>query len=91
MRVISGSLKGRKFNPPAGKWPTRPTTDYAREGLFNILQNWLFFEELKCLDLFGGTGSHSFELISRGCEDVTYVDQFGPCASFVEQIAGSGK
>ncbi len=87
MRVISGTLKGRRFSPPAGKWPTRPTTDYAREGLFNILQNKLAFEELICLDLFGGAGSHTFELVSRGCEDVTYVDQFAPCVKFVSETA----
>ncbi len=87
MRIISGQFKGRKFYPPADKWPTRPTTDFAKEGLFNILQNNLDFEELKVLDLFGGTGSHSYEFISRGCRDVTYVDKFGGCLKFVEKTA----
>jgi 16S rRNA (guanine(966)-N(2))-methyltransferase RsmD len=87
MRVIGGDLKGRKFNPPAKNWPTRPTTDYAKEGLFNILTNHFDFEELKVLDLFGGTGSHSYEFISRGCRDVTYVDKFGGCVAFVKKTA----
>ncbi len=87
MRIISGQFKGRKFYPPADKWPTRPTTDFAKEGLFNILQNHLDFEDLKVLDLFGGTGNHSYEFISRGCTDVTYVDKFGGCLKFVEKTA----
>ena len=86
MRIISGEFKGRRFSPPADKWPTRPTTDFAKEGLFNILQNHLHFEKLKVLDLFGGTGNHSYEFISRGCRDVTYVDKFGGCIKFVRQI-----
>ena len=87
MRIISGQFKGRRFSPPASKWPTRPTTDFAKEGLFNILQNNLNFEEIKVLDLFGGTGSHSYEFISRGCRDVTYVDQFAGCVKFVKKTA----
>ena len=87
MRIIGGQFKGRKFYPPADKWPTRPTTDYAKEGLFNILYNRYDFDELKVLDLFGGTGNHSYEFISRGCEDVTYVDKFGPCVQFVKETA----
>lgn len=87
MRIIGGKFKGRKFYPPAKKWPTRPTTDYAKEGLFNILNNHFYFDELKVLDLFGGTGNHSYEFISRGCTDVTYVDKFGGCVRFVHQVA----
>jgi 16S rRNA (guanine(966)-N(2))-methyltransferase RsmD len=87
MRIISGKFKGRRFSPPADNWPTRPTTDFAKEGLFNILQNHLDFEELKVLDLFGGTGNHTYEFISRGCKDVTYVDKFGACVKFVYQTA----
>ena len=64
MRIIGGKLKGRQFHPPADKWPTRPTTDYAKEGLFNIINNNFWFDEIKVLDLFGGTGSHSYEFIS---------------------------
>lgn len=87
MRIVSGKFKGRRFNPPADKWPTRPTTDFAKEGLFNILQNNFDFEEIRVLDLFGGTGNLSYEFISRGCHDVTYVDKFPGCAKFVEQTA----
>ncbi len=86
MRIIAGTLGGRRFYPPADKWPTRPTTDIAKEGLFNILQNQLDFSSVKMLDLFGGTGSHSLEFISRGCQDTTYVDKFGPCVRFISQL-----
>ncbi len=87
MRIISGKFKGRRFSPPADKWPTRPTTDFAKEGLFNILNNNFDFEELKVLDLFGGTGNHSYEFISRGSTDVTYVDKHGPAIDFVRKTA----
>lgn len=87
MRIISGKFKGRKFHPPADNWPTRPTTDFAKEGLFNILNNTFDFEALKVLDLFGGTGSHSYEFISRGCRDVTYIDRHGPAIDFVRKTA----
>ena len=88
MRIIGGMFKGRRFNPPADNWPTRPTTDFAKEGLFNILNNHFDFQELKVLDLFGGTGSHSYEFISRGATDVTYVDKHGPAVEFVKKTAG---
>lgn len=87
MRIIGGKFKGRRFNPPAKNWPTRPTTDYAKEGLFNILNNHYDFEEMVVLDLFGGTGNHSYEFISRGCKDVTYVDKFPGCINFVKKTA----
>jgi len=87
MRVIAGKFKSRRFYPPADKWPTRPTTDFAKEGLYNVLTHVLDFSEMSMLDLFGGTGSHSYECISRGCTDVTYVDQHGPCLKFVKRIA----
>ena len=83
MRIIGGKHKGRRFTPPADNWPTRPTTDYAKEGLFNILQNNFDLEELKVLDLFGGTGNHSYEFASRGCCDITYVDRFAGAIKFV--------
>ena len=71
MRIIGGEYGGRKINPP-GKMPhTRPTTDIAKEGLFNIIENNLDVEALKTLDLFGGTGSISYELASRGAKDLT--------------------
>ena len=87
MRIISGYLKGRRFTPPAKKWPTRPTTDIAKEGLYNILQNQIDFETAIFLDLFGGTGNHCYEFISRGCTDATYVDRHGPAVQFVRQMA----
>lgn len=87
MRIISGRFKGRRFTPPAKNWPTRPTTDFSKEGLFNILQNRIDFSETSMLDLFGGTGNHSYEFISRGCTDVTYVDKFGGCVAFVKKLS----
>lgn len=87
MRIIGGKFKGRRFTPPAKNWPTRPTTDFAKEGLFNILNNYFDFEAIKVLDLFGGTGNHSYEFISRGCLDVTYVDKFPGCIAFVKKTA----
>ncbi|HOY06536.1 MAG TPA: RsmD family RNA methyltransferase [Saprospiraceae bacterium] len=86
MRIIGGKFKGRRFTPPADKWPTRPTTDFAKEGLFNILNNQIDFEDVKMLDLFGGTGSHGYEFVSRGCEDVTYVDKFPDAVRFVRKV-----
>lgn len=84
MRITGGYLKGRTFYPPADQWPTRPTTDISREALFNILSNFLDFENTKMLDLFGGSGAHSYEMISRGCVQVVYVDNFAPCLKFVK-------
>jgi 16S rRNA (guanine(966)-N(2))-methyltransferase RsmD len=66
---------------------TRPTTDIAKEGLFNILQNNLDFEELKTLDLFGGTGSISYELASRGALDLTIVEKDDKMFSFIKKTA----
>lgn len=65
MRIIGGKLRGKTVNPPAG-YKARPTTDFAREGLFNVLDNEYEFEDLKVLDLFGGTGAVAFEFASRG-------------------------
>lgn len=87
MRIISGKFKGRRFTPPAKNWPTRPTTDISKEGLFNILQNRIYFDDVVMLDLFGGTGNHCYEFISRGCEDATYVDKFNPAVKYVTQLS----
>jgi 16S rRNA (guanine(966)-N(2))-methyltransferase RsmD len=89
MRIISGSLGGRRISPPANMPYTRPTTDIAKEGLFNILQNQLDFEELKTLDLFGGTGSISYELASRGVNDLTIVEKDQKMFSFIKKTAES--
>lgn len=87
MRIIGGQYGGRRFTPPANKWKTRPTTDYAKEALYNILQNRIDFSEVSMLDLFGGLGNHAIECISRGCEDATYVEKYGPCVKFVKDTA----
>ena len=73
MRIVSGNLKGRRFSPPSN-FKARPTTDYAKENLFNVLANRYNFEELKVLDLFSGTGSISFEFASRGCKNITSLE-----------------
>ncbi len=89
MRIIAGALKGRRLKPPKRHWPTRPTTEVAREALFNILTNYWDFESMRVLDLFGGLGGHTFEFVSRGCPDVTYVERFAPAAAFVRQTAAA--
>ncbi len=75
MRIISGTHGGRRISPPAKMPYTRPTTDIAKEGLFNIIENNLDISALKTLDLFGGTGSISYELASRGVNDLTIVEK----------------
>ena len=75
MRIIGGELGRRRINPPANMPHTRPTTDIAKEGLFNIIENNLDIEELKTLDLFGGTGSISYELASRGAKEISIVEK----------------
>jgi len=73
MRIISGIYGGRRIET-GKKFNARPTTDMAKESLFNILQNRINFDEIKVLDLFSGTGSISFEFASRGCTDITSVE-----------------
>jgi 16S rRNA (guanine(966)-N(2))-methyltransferase RsmD len=87
MRIISGDLGGRRINPPTKMPYTRPTTDIAKEGLFNVLQNNLDFEELKTLDLFGGTGSISYELASRGVKDLTIVEKDTQMFTFIKKTS----
>lgn len=86
MRIIGGRLKGQAINPPAG-YKARPTTDFAREGLFNVLNNEYEFEDLKVLDLFGGTGAISFEFASRGASRVYCVEMARENASFIKTEA----
>ena len=74
MRIIGGKSRGRRIDPPQG-FKARPTTDFAREGLFNILENRINFEEARVLDLFAGTGSISYEFSSRGAKEVHLVEQ----------------
>ena len=85
MRIISGEYGGRKFIPPAKMPYTRPTTDIAKEGLFNILQHNLDIEQLKTLDLFGGTGSISYELASRGAKELTVVEKDASMYEFIKK------
>jgi len=86
VRIISGTHKGRIISPPKNL-PVRPTTDFAKESLFNILNNNLDFEELSALDLFSGTGSISFELASRGCPSIIAVDNNFKCFAFIRETA----
>lgn len=83
MRIISGKYGGRKIHPPVKMPFTRPTTDIAKEGLFNILQNQIEIEGIKTLDLFGGTGSISYELASRGAASLTIVEKDPKMATFI--------
>lgn len=87
MRIISGELGGRRFNPPSKMPHTRPTTDIAKEGLFNILQNNFDFGDLKTLDLFGGTGSISYEMASRGVTDLTIVEKDPAMYEFIKKTS----
>src|SRR5690242_9275454 len=87
MRIIAGEHGGRKFNPPAKMPYTRPTTDVAKEGLFNVLQHQLDFENLKTLDLFGGTGNISYELASRGANDLTIVEKDNTMFEFIKKTS----
>ena len=86
MRIIGGKLKGKVILPPAG-YKARPTTDFAKEGLFNILDNEYEFEDFKVLDLFGGTGSIAFEFASRGASRVYCVEMARENASFIKTEA----
>jgi len=86
VRIISGKYRGRKLVPPSNL-PVRPTTDFAREALFNVLNNVVDFESLRVLDLFCGTGSIAFEFLSRGAREVTAVDINHRCIDFVKKSA----
>src|SRR5580658_6155569 len=85
MRIIGGTMGGRRIQPPAKMPNTRPTTDIAKEGLFNIIENNLEWEDLKTLDLFAGTGSISYELASRGAKDLTIVEKDFAMYSFIKK------
>ncbi|ASB50822.1 RsmD family RNA methyltransferase [Alkalitalea saponilacus] len=84
MRIVSGYLKGRRFSPPKN-FRARPTTDTARESLFNILANIIDFESVDILDLFSGTGAISFEFASRGANSVTLVEKNYHHYSFIRK------
>ena len=85
MRIIGGIFGGRKITPPAKMPHTRPTTDIAKEGLFNILDNNLVIEGMKTLDMFGGTGSISYELASRGAADMTIIEKDRVMYEFIKK------
>lgn len=86
MRIIGGKLKGRTICPPTS-YKARPTTDFAREGLFNVLDNEYDFEGMKVLDLFGGTGAVAFEFASRGAGRVYSVEMARENATFIKKEA----
>ena len=83
MRIIGGEFKGRHFSPGTS-FKARPTTDFAKENLFNILIHRIDLEEISVLDLFGGTGSISLEFVSRGCQKVTCVEKNFRHFSFIQ-------
>lgn len=85
MRIISGKFKGRKLSAPADL-PVRPTTDYAKESLFNILNNNFYFQDLQVLDCFSGTGNISYEFLSRGANSVLSIDANSDCISYQKKI-----
>src|SRR5438874_204054 len=89
MRIIRGELGGRKINPPNKMPYTRPTTDIAKEGLFNIIENNLSIDSLKTLDLFGGTGSISYELASRGAADLYVVEKDPAMFEFIKKTSAA--
>ena len=86
MRIISGKFKGKRIQAPKNL-PVRPTTDMAKEALFNILNNLYYFNDVSVLDLFSGTGNISFEFVSRGCETITAVDSNSNCTKFIYKTA----
>ncbi len=86
MRIISGKYKGRAINPPKNL-RARPTTDFAKENLFNVLTNLVDFEQCDVLDLFAGTGSISYEFASRGARSVTSVEINAVHYNFIRQTA----
>ena len=89
MRIIGGELGGRKIAPPSKMPHTRPTTDIAKEGLFNIIENNLDINKLKTLDLFGGTGSISYELASRGAKELVVVEKDPAMYEFIKRTAAT--
>jgi 16S rRNA (guanine(966)-N(2))-methyltransferase RsmD len=88
MRIVGGEYKGRRIAVPSN-FPSRPTTDFAKEGLFNVLENQYDLSDLEVLDLCSGTGNISLEFLSRGVKEVTAVDSHTNCLKFVQKNASS--
>lgn len=86
MRIVGGIFSGRRFNPPSGI-PARPTTDVAKEGLFNTLENMIDLEGIRTCDIFGGTGSISYELASRGATELTLIERDTVSINFIKKTA----
>lgn len=85
MRIISGQFKGRRFSPPTNI-TARPTTDFAKESLFNVLSHYFDFEECAVLDLFSGTGSISYEFASRGAKRIVGVEMSDKHLMFIHKV-----
>lgn len=86
MRIIAGKYKSKRITAPK-KLPVRPTTDMAKEALFNILNNRYYFAYISVIDLFAGTGNISYEFASRGTENITAVDSDAGCIRFIDGIS----
>jgi RNA methyltransferase, rsmD family len=84
MRIITGQFKGRHFDIPR-TFKARPTTDFAKENIFNVLNGYIDFDGITALDLFAGTGSISLELVSRGCKEVVSVEKDRDHARFIAE------
>ena len=86
MRIIGGTHRSRQFHIP-DNLGIRPTTDFAKEALFNILQNRFDFEGMNTLDLFGGSGSMSYEFASRGCSEITTIEKNPKSVIFIKKTS----
>lgn len=86
MRIISGKYKGRRIIAPKNL-PVRPTTDMAKESLFNVLNNLFYFDDISVIDLFAGTGNISYEFASRGTKSIYAIDKHFGCTRFIHETA----
>ena len=86
MRIISGKHKGRRLQAPKNL-PVRPTTDMAKEGLFNVLNNHFYFDSISVIDLFAGTGNISYEFASRGSKQIVSVDENFNCIKYINAVS----